>query len=70
MANGYAIEHPDVTTTNIGMSKMKNTENNIKVLGFQIPDGLLHEIEKIIKPVKNKMRFEGNPETNISKIII
>jgi L-galactose dehydrogenase len=67
VANRFAIDHPDIATTIVGMSKMKNVERNIQVIDFKIPDGLLDRIEKMVKPVKNMMWFEGNPENNISK---
>ena len=69
VANRFALDHPDINTTIVGMSKMKNIERNIRVLDFKIPDGLLERIEKMVKPVKNMMWFEGNPENNISKKI-
>jgi L-galactose dehydrogenase len=67
VANRFAIDHPDIATTIVGMSKMKNVERNIRVLDFKIPDGLLERIGEMVEPVKNKMWFEGNPENNIPK---
>lgn len=67
VANRYALDHPDIITTIVGMSKLTNIEQNVRVLDFKIPDGLLKRIEIMVKPVKNKMWFEGNPENNISK---
>lgn len=64
----YALNHPDIATTIVGMSKLKNVEQNVRVLDFKIPDGLLERIEVMIKPVKNRMWFEGNPENNIPKV--
>jgi L-galactose dehydrogenase len=67
VANRFALNHPDIATTIVGMSKMKNVERNIRVLDFKIPDGLLERLEEMVKPVKNRMWFEGNPENNIPK---
>jgi L-galactose dehydrogenase len=67
VANRYAIDHPDIATTIVGMSKFKNIERNIKVLDFKIPDGLLEKVMEICNPVKNRMWFEGRPENNIPK---
>ena len=67
VANRFALDHPDIATTIVGMSKLKNVEQNIRVLDFKIPDGLLDRIEAMVKPVKNMMWFEGNPENNIPK---
>jgi L-galactose dehydrogenase len=67
VANRFAIDHPDIATTIVGMSKIKNVVRNISVLDFKIPDGLFTQIEKVVEPVKNLMWFEGNPENNIPK---
>ncbi|MHC4244467.1 MAG: aldo/keto reductase [Planctomycetota bacterium] len=67
VANRYALDHPDIATTIVGMSKFKNIERNIKVLDFKIPDGLLEKVMAICNPVKNRMWFEGRPENNIPK---
>jgi L-galactose dehydrogenase len=63
----FALDHPDIATTIVGMSKLKNVEQNIRVLDFKTPDGLMEKIENSVKTLKNKMWFEGNPENNISK---
>jgi L-galactose dehydrogenase len=67
VANRYALDHPDIATTIVGMSKMKNVERNIKVLDFKCPERLLERIIAMVEPVKNQMWFEGNPENNIPK---
>jgi L-galactose dehydrogenase len=67
VANRYALNHPDIATTIVGMSKMKNVERNVRVLDFEIPEGLLERILAMAGPVKNQMWFEGNPENNIPK---
>jgi len=63
----YAIDHPDIATTIVGMWETKHVEQNIKALDLQIPTELLEEILKIVAPVKNQMWFEGKPENNIPK---
>jgi L-galactose dehydrogenase len=63
----YAIDHPDIATTIVGMSTTAQAEKNIKVLNFTIPDGLLQDIEKLVAPVRNRMWYEGKPENNIPK---
>ena len=67
VANRYALNHPDISTTIVGMSKLKNVEQNVRVLDFKIPGGLLDSIEEMVKPFKNRMWFEGNPENDIPK---
>jgi len=67
VANRFALDHPDIATTIVGMSKMKNVERNVKVLDFKIPEGLMEKIQKMVEPAKNQMWFEGNPDNNIPK---
>ncbi|MHC4636384.1 MAG: aldo/keto reductase [Planctomycetota bacterium] len=65
VAMRFALDHPYVATTVVGMSKLRHVEQNIKVLDFQNPPELMAKIEKLIEPVKNKMWFEGKPENNL-----
>ena len=69
VANRYALDHPDIATTIVGMSKLKHVEQNVRVLDFKIPAGLLESIENMVGPLKNRMWFEGNPDNNIPKEI-
>jgi L-galactose dehydrogenase len=64
----YCLDHPYIATTVVGMSKQRHVASNVKALNFQIPDGLLEKIGKIVAPVKNKMWFEGRPENNIGNV--
>ena len=63
----YAIDHPYITSTIIGMCDQHNVKKNIGVLEFSMPEGLLDEINQLVSPVKNTMWFEGMPENNISR---
>lgn len=63
----YAIDHPHITTTIVGMSATSQVKQNINVVDFQIPDGLLQKIQEITAPARNKMWYEGKPENNIPK---
>jgi len=67
VAMRYAIDHPDLATTLVGMSKMRSIERNIGVLDFRIPGGLLEKIQDMVAPVKNMVWYEGKPENNIPK---
>lgn len=62
----YAIDHPFISSTIIGMCDEANVKKNTGVLDFSIPEGLLDEIEEMVAPVKNSMWFEGMPENNLS----
>src|SRR5690606_27886538 len=61
----YALDHPDITTTIVGMCDLDTIIQNVSVLDFKIPDGLLKEIEILVAPVKNLMWYEGKAENNI-----
>ena len=67
VANRFALDHPSVATTIVGMSKLKNVKRNLKVLDYTVPDGLMDEVMKICEPVKNTMWYEGRPENNLPK---
>jgi L-galactose dehydrogenase len=62
----YALDHPDIATTIVGMSNTNHVKQNIRALDFQIPEGLLAQIESLVAPVKNMMWYEGKPENNLS----
>lgn len=61
----YAIDHPSIASTIIGMCDQQNVKKNVAVLEFSMPEGLLEEIEDLVSPVKNTMWYEGMPENNI-----
>ncbi|GEO06198.1 oxidoreductase [Adhaeribacter aerolatus] len=67
VAMRYAMDHPDIATTIVGMSNPTHVQQNLKAVVLRIPDGLLAEIEDLVAPVKNQMWFEGNPANNIPK---
>lgn len=61
----YAMDHPDIATTIVGMCDLATVKQNISVLDFRIPEGLLEEIETLVAPFKNQMWFEGREENNL-----
>jgi L-galactose dehydrogenase len=63
----FAIDHPFVSSTIIGMCDEENVRKNVGVLNFSNPEGLLEEIHQLVAPVKNMMWFEGMPENNLSR---
>lgn len=63
----YAVGHPVIATTIVGMSEQKQVEQNLRALQISIPEELLQRIETLVAPVKNQMWFEGKPENNIPK---
>lgn len=65
VAMRFALDHPYVATTIVGMSKLRHVEQNVKVLDFKNDPELLAKIEDLVAPVKNKMWFEGRPENKM-----
>ncbi|SIN67001.1 aldo/keto reductase [Algoriphagus halophilus] len=61
----YAMDHPDIATTIVGMNRLPLIQQNVAAVDFNIPSQLLEEITQLLAPVKNKMWFEGNPENNL-----
>jgi L-galactose dehydrogenase len=66
LAIWYATQHPDITSTIVGMCDTATVQQNIKALELDVPAGLLEEIAAEVAPVKNRMWFEGRPENNIT----
>ena len=67
VAMRYAMDHPDIATTIVGMCRLTSIQRNIASLDFKIPEGILDELAAVIAPVKNLMWFEGRPENNIPR---
>ena len=65
VAMRFALDHPFVAVTIVGMSKLRHIEQNINVLNFKNDPELLDKIQNLVAPVKNKMWFEGRPENNM-----
>jgi L-galactose dehydrogenase len=62
----YAVSHPDLATTIVGMSHTRHVQQNIRALDLRISEDLLERIELLVAPVKNMMWYEGKPENNIA----
>lgn len=63
----YALDHPDIQTTIVGISTMHHVTSNLRAVDFRIPPELLAQIERIVAPVRNQMWYEGKPENNLPK---
>lgn len=61
----YALDHPGIATTIVGMCDLSTVKQNLSVLDFGIPEGLLAAIENLVSPVKNQIWFEGLEENNL-----
>ena len=64
----FAMDHPAIATTIVGMAEPEIVKQNLKAVEFNIPDGLLDELQTVIRPVKNRMWYEGMPENNLRLI--
>ncbi|MBN8825125.1 MULTISPECIES: aldo/keto reductase [unclassified Spirosoma] len=67
VALNYAVRHPVIATTIVGMSEQYQVEQNLRAMDILVPDELWQRIETLVAPVKNQMWFEGKPENNIPK---
>lgn len=61
----YALDHTAISTTLVGMCDLVTVKQNLSVLDFQIPEGLLSAIIALVAPVKNQIWFEGLAENNL-----
>lgn len=62
LAMQFVLQHADVATTLVGMSKTKHVDQNLKTLGLAPDANLLAEVLAMIKPVANMVWQEGRPE--------
>jgi len=67
VAMRFAMDHPDIATTIVGMCRMTSIQKNIASVDFKIPEGLLEELAVAIQPIKNLMWFEGEEANNIPR---
>ena len=65
VAMRFALDHPTVATTIVGMSKVRHVESNAKAVDLKIDPELMRQVVEMLAPVKNRMWFEGKPENNI-----
>lgn len=65
VAMRFALDHPYVAMTVVGMSKLRHVQQNVKVLDFKNEPELIAKIKELVAPVKNKMWFEGRPENKM-----
>jgi L-galactose dehydrogenase len=64
LAMQFALDHPHVATTLVGMSKTKHVESNLKWVGVKPDQEILKEVMKIIEPVKDINWVTGRLENN------
>jgi L-galactose dehydrogenase len=62
LAMQFVLQHSDVATTLVGMSKTKHVDQNLGTIGIAPDPQLLAEVLALIKPVANIAWQEGRPE--------
>jgi L-galactose dehydrogenase len=58
----FALAHPHVSTTLVGMSKVRHVTRALDLLGVPVDEPLLNEVLDLIRPVVNICWQEGRPE--------
>jgi L-galactose dehydrogenase len=64
LALQFALAHPDVATTLVGMDNARQVDQNIKLIGIDPDPQLLAGVLEMIKPVANICWKEGLPEND------
>jgi L-galactose dehydrogenase len=64
LAMQFALQHDYVSTTLVGMSKVKHVDRNVKAVGVAPDPELLAEVLAMIKPVANICWKEGRTENH------
>jgi L-galactose dehydrogenase len=60
----FALQHPYVSSTFVGISSADEARRNIEAIRERPDPGLLAEIEEIVAPVRGKMWITGNAENH------
>jgi len=60
----FALNHPYVSSTLVGMLTTLEVETNLKALDFRLSDSLLKEIDQLVAPVKDLTWPSGRPENS------
>ncbi|MFC2015350.1 aldo/keto reductase [Chloroflexota bacterium] len=64
LALQFVLQHDDVATTLVGMSKVRSVERNVRSVGRKPDPEVLSAVLKLIKPVANVCWREGRPEND------
>lgn len=64
LALQFAVRHPYVSTTFVGISNVEEARQNIAALGEEPDSELLREIEAIVAPVQGVMWITGHAENH------
>lgn len=58
----FCLDHPYAASTLVGMSDVKQVEDNLRALNTAVDPALTEEIQQIVKPVKDVVWPSGRPE--------
>jgi len=64
LAMQFVLQHDNVATTLVGMSKVRSVERNVRSVGVTPDPELLVKVMDMIKPVANICWKEGRPEND------
>ena len=64
LALQFSIRHPDMTTCVVGSANPKNVEAWAKWAVEPVDEGLMNEVQEILKPIHNWFYVEGRVENN------
>jgi L-galactose dehydrogenase len=64
LAMQFVLQHEDVATTLVGMSKIRSVERNVRSVGVAPDPELLAKVLELIEPVANVCWKEGRPEND------
>jgi L-galactose dehydrogenase len=69
LAMQFALQYPQVATTLVGMSQVREVELNLNSVGVTPDPALLAEVQAMIKPVANIAWQEGRPENYVPNAV-
>lgn len=64
LAMQFVLQHEEVATTLVGMSKVRSVERNLRSVGVTPDPELLAKVLEMIEPVANVCWTEGRPEND------
>jgi L-galactose dehydrogenase len=64
VALAFAVRHPYVASTLVGMSNPEEVHENLKALAVSVPSELMHAIDEITAPVHHVTWASGRPENS------
>lgn len=64
VAIAFTLRHPVAASTLVGMPRVQEVEANLAATEYQIPADLMHEIDRVVAPVKDLIWPSGRPEND------